>query len=264
MIRKVLFSLSLIVISQANTLGRCGTFVLTAYPSVNEIPKNGIFILQGYGAAQNIVDSLNLRYPVYLLSENGDKVQLEVQEIQAGMFRLNQAILKPAAILSPGIEYELRVENLPNEEYQSPQRYDPVGEDYTNARWTVKALLDVTPPALKGKVKFKESSYSAFGCGPAVYAHFKMKFLEDEQVFVKTELMSIIRRDTVITSYYLLLERGENLAVGHGMCSGGFYYEARHKYKARFQLMDFSGNLEGAWTEWIEFENPLKRKNRSN
>ena len=96
-----------------------------------------------------------------------------------------------------------------------------------------------------------------YGCGPAIYTDFKLKTKDESEVFVKTELVDTTTGKSNI--YYLRLIKSESLKVGHSMCEGAFHFRREHTYKIRFSLTDISGNSDGTWTNWIEFESPYKR-----
>ena len=250
--RKSLIIITLLL-SSLNILARCGSYGLTAFPSNDIVSLNSNFTLQGYAQSQGIIDSLNIKYPIYLISEN-QKIGLIVVEINVGMYSIKQVVLRPSSPLQPNTTYELRIDNLPDFHQSSVSKYDEVNFIRKDAKWTTNSNLDNIAPQFLKLPKFKENVYKEKGCGPDMYSVFKLKTDDKESSLVKVELREIIRRDTITHTYYLRPTDNGELRVGRRMCSGEFTYERKYKYQIRFSLFDYSGNTNGQWTDWVKHE----------
>lgn len=154
--------------------------------------------------------------------------------------------------LEPNREYEMIVENLPSDQKlhtrsKTPNNPPPV--------WRVIDHLDINPPVFEKTPKLTGKEFKPRGCGPEanVFAEFEVSGVLP--VLVETELKEL-RRNT--TNNYFLLFDGDVLKVGRDMCVGAFTYEHRRKYQVHFRLVDFSGNSNGQWSEWLDLDPPLK------
>lgn len=244
---------------QIQGFGKCGSFSLRAYPSMEVIPLNSTFILEGFDRGQGIIDSLNIKYPIYLVS--GDqRIALEVEGGNVGMYFLSQAILRPVSALEPNTTYVLRIDNLSAEDqgpiFKYRDHYTMIGD----AKWTTSSLTDLEAPQFLTAPSYLESIYKERSCGIDQYGVFRMKVTDREETLVKVERRQMIRRDTLIHSYVLTLPESDELHIGRTMCSGEFTFKKRHTYQVRFCLLDFSGNSTGQWSDWIDFDPFVKKK----
>lgn len=195
----VLFSFFFFIASFA----RCGAYGITAYPSTDNIPMNSLFILSGFAASQDIIDSLNIKYTVYLKSDHG-KINLNVVELNDGMHFLKQAVLKPASTLEPNTSYELIIDSLPK--YHFIDKTGQPNRDDKSVSWTTTSINDNNAPVFIKAPTFKKFHYQQLGCGPNFHAIYKLKIDDLENSLVKVELRDIVRRDTVLHKHYLLPE----------------------------------------------------------
>ena len=75
-----------------DAFGECAVGNLRVFPNSQRISRNAIFMLEGYGESQPVVNKLNVEYPVYLLS-GSKRIRLLVKERYVGQFNLTQAIM---------------------------------------------------------------------------------------------------------------------------------------------------------------------------
>lgn len=242
---KYLLSLILSIGLLQFTFAECTFNGFAVFPKSKTIPENGIIILEGYAESQKVVNALNKVYPVYLQSKH-HRVELDIQNIYKGMYRLTQAILVPKELLIPGQSYVLKIDDLP--EY----------ERFVLKQWNCIEHKEgkTSLPTLKSLPRFIDNSLVHYGCGPKVYAHFKLDINNHSTVFVKTELKDVESGKTHV--YYLNTDALGRVNIGHDMCAGAFDYKSRGKHQVRFKLMDLSGNESEIWTEWVMFDSPYK------
>lgn len=221
------------------------------FPEKKEIRPNTIIVLEGHAMSQKIVASLNLDYPIYLESD-GHKVKLIVLSTYKGMYGLTQAMLQPVQKLIPGTTYELKIGNLDKDERNLLTRLNFETNEMEPISWHVESEIDKLPPKLKMTPKLVDKRIMHYGCGPEIYAIFKLGVEDETEILVKTELVDIT--NGISTICYLSLSQPDTLKVGHGMCSGAFDFKPAHNYKIRFNLVDSCGNTAINWSEWIEFE----------
>lgn len=233
----------------------CAGSGLWTYPRSGSIKQNSLVVLEGYARSQRIIRSLNEKYPVYLESV-GHCVPLTLKGTFRGMFNVTQAILEPDEILMLGKTYQLKIDNLDDRERSLLMKRSNRLGDRAPIAWKVEGETDFKAPNLLGLPEIVDKRVELYGCGPAVYAEFKLR-VEDESAFlIKTELISLESGKS--NTYYLLLNQSDNVNVGHGMCSGAFRYKKSGKYKVRFSLMDICGNENDKWTEWVKFSTPFE------
>lgn len=233
----------------------CTSEAFSALPSGNEIPPNSQIILEGYMFSQSVIDSLNIKYPVYLTSSE-ETIPLKVEQKIKGMFSLTQVVLKPEQKLTPGKAYQLRIDGLNRYEQSLLKKWNYKTKKSEPMIWTVSEAEDHDAPVLLNQPRLVKKETIHYGCGPEVYAYFDLKARDNSEILIKTELVDLTSNTN--NSYYLNYRNGNPLGVGHGMCSGEFTYEPDHKYKVRFSPMDISGNSDNQWTEWIEFDSPYE------
>lgn len=232
---------------------KCTSSGLTFWPSAKTIYENSIFVIDGYATSQKIIEGLGLTYKVYLKS-GGQKINLKVQETNTGQFRLTQAILKPETNLTPGLEYELVIENLKDLATQV-SRYNVTTNKYEKVKWKVIAGNDSIAPSWVIKPSFKNNIYTMFGCGPEIFSNFNFSASDNSSLLVRTTVKNISTGKE--TSYYLDT-KDNTIAIGHGMCAGAFDFDDGEKYEVEFSLFDSSGNIT-PWTgERIKFNKPTK------
>jgi len=190
-----------------------------------------------------VLQGLNTKYPVYLLSDKGEKVPLIVKEYNEGQFYLAQALLKPGKALEMGESYTLQVDSLP--QYETLERYNSSLGEYEKVRFTVSKTADMEKPELRSVPVFAKEEYGMMGCGPLHYMHFSMKVQDRSLLLVKATVKEPGSGTSV--TYYVLSD-GTKLALGHGMCSGAFTFQQGKDYDVRFSFMDISGNMAGTGT----------------
>jgi hypothetical protein len=226
-------------------------FDLVLIPGHTNIEK----IIELNKTSEVILTSLNKKYPVYLESE-GHKVKLNVKSTYKGLFELTQAILEPDEKLIAGRTYQLKIDKLDEFESSLVSRWNSeLGKDEP-ITWKVDGGTDTETPELLNIPELVDKRTIHYGCGPAIYADFKIQAKDESELLVKTELVDLESGES--TTYFLNFDDTDTLSVGHGMCSGAFDYKENGKYKVRFSLMDICGNENEKWTAWIEFDSPFE------
>lgn len=237
-----------------NANADCSGYGISIFPSNNSIKQNSIFMLEAYAHSREIIDDLNSKYPIYL--QSGDKiVKLIVGEKYDSQFELSQVLLKPESTLEPGLEYELKIDNLP--EYNDLRRYNRDTEEYEKITFNIEDSEDTEKPILNSKPIRIDESFAMYGCGPAMSVIFDLPISDDSEVLIKTTVKSLKSKKE--TTYYI--EPGNNqISVGHGMCSGAFTFNEGDEYEVEFEFMDASGNIISWSGERIKFKKPSDEK----
>lgn len=233
-----------------NASADCGGTGLYVFPGKGNIQKTSIFLLDGYAESQHVVEGLNSKYAIYLLSEN-ERIPLHVLEVHTGQFHLTQALLTPEKALVPGKKYQLIIDNLPD--YESLGQYNSTTGKYDPITYFVTDESDTEAPKWIKTPKEKDKSLAHFGCGPSVHVNFEMSLKETGDYVVKTIVRSI--QSGKETAYYIGAY-GQLISIGHGMCSGAFTFHEGDSYEVTFQVMDAAGN-RSAETGWIAFTKPV-------
>ncbi len=254
---KKLLLLIFISIFSFSLFGKCGSSGIWVFPNGDEISKKSIIMIEGYATSQELIKNLKEGNQVYLKSKN-HTVKLKVEGVYEGNFNLTQAILVPEEDLIVGDEYSLQMDT---KKLIIP--IHKVGKYGKPVSWKVKSEIDNEKPNWSSGIRPKliNTSYTRYGCGPAIYAHFNVKINDQSETLVKTEVMNLETKNS--TTYYLISKDGK-LDVGHGMCSGAFAFRKNGGYKVRFDLMDISGNSFGRWSEWTKIDNFQSKMGRIN
>lgn len=236
----------------------CAGTGLWIFPSGQTIRQNSIFVLDGYAESQNVILGLNKKHNIYLKSGN-KKIKLQVIEICVGQFYLTQAVLKPETELEAGLDYTMYIDSLP--EYESFNKYNRTTHKYEPVKYKVVAEKDIEKPLLTTKPKELKKTLVHYGCGPSIHLVFSNPAKDNSDLIVKTTVKDL---KTGKEATYYIEPDGDNINVGHGMCSGAFEFEDKsNNYEVEFSFMDASGNLT-SWTgERIKFTKPTKSTNHN-
>ncbi len=250
---KNLIIVILTLVLTSHVLAKCLPNGFYIFPNSNEISQNGLIVIQAYG---KYGDLLNGKYDAYLEAKS-HSVKLETIEAEKGIYGLFQAILRPTSKLLVGKTYTLKIiEANRKNDLLSWKKWSEKSGQKEPISWRVNSKLDTQKPTWKTQPKLIDKKTLFYGCGPVVYAIFDFKVSDASQVLVKTELYDMKTKKTNV--YFLFLKEDGKLKVGHGMCNGAFYFEKNRRYKARFSLLDASGNANDTWSEWIEFDSPYE------
>ncbi len=246
--KKVLIIL-LFFLSVKSTYAKCKGGGFQFYPEQKEISMNSIFIIQGFAKSQKQIVEFN-ETKVYLVSENGELIELILQKILKGQKDLTQAIFKPEKELNPNTIYYLK---HPDKSIDYFTKWNSDLKKREKIHWTTSDVK--ISKSIKSDIhfEFEKTEVIFYGCGPSVNAIFNIKDNLDSEILYKTEVVNLSNNRT---NTFIIKEINGNLNVGHGMCAGAFTFDKTSKYKVRFTPMNIDGNTVET-TEWFEFENPF-------
>lgn len=228
-----------------SAFSKCASAGMEFFPSTQEISLNSMFMIQGYGQSQETINSFKNR-TIYLESDNGELIELQLQELLEGQMRLSQAIFCPVSELKPNTTYTLKYTGQTEEEEREMT-------DYNGEKVYWKTTEEKTIASLNSKmsIKLDKTDFERYGCGPSVNAIFKIKNKSKSEVWYKTEVVEI---ETNNKAVYYIKDINGKLNVGHNMCAGAFIYTRRGRYKVRFTPMNIDGTYLKS-TDWITFKN---------
>ncbi|WP_298903423.1 hypothetical protein [uncultured Psychroserpens sp.] len=229
----------------------CSSSGMYFFPEQKNISLNPMFIIEGYYFSQKTVNSFKER-SVYLESENGELIELNLQDILKGQMHLTQAIFCTSSPLKPNTTYVLKYANQTNAELAEMVRYNREKKKREKIYWTTSDKESLAELNSDLTVEFKKTETVFYGCGPASYAIFNVKYIPDDELWFKTEVVELSSNKK--TTYYLRMWN-EKLSVGHGMCSGAFTFNKNGKYKVRFIPMTIDGKALSP-TRWKTFDSP--------
>ncbi|QED36677.1 hypothetical protein FK178_02640 [Antarcticibacterium arcticum] len=246
------FRLSLTLSIQAGNY-ECTMSGIQFFPQQKEISLNPMFIVEGYAYSQPQIEALGTR-EVYLETDDGEKIILELKGILRGQMMLTQAIFKPVQSLLPNRKYYLKLSAKPDEDILKNfnQRYNPLKKEDEMVYWETTGLQNAAPLDKNLKIVFAETNVQFYGCGPEANAIFNISEKANAQIWFKTEVMDLTTGK--LTTYYIQEWKGK-LYVGHNMCSGAFTYNKKGNYKVRFTPMNIDGR-ELNTTSWTTFASP--------
>lgn len=225
----------------------CSFAGINIWPQQQFISTNSIFVIEGFSHSQNLIRELNKKNKIYLTCGT-ELIGIQIVKILKGQFSLTQAILKPEQELSIGKTYELHIDSL--------DRFDK--NEFKTFKWTVNNSADKETPSWRNEPSYKGKNYTAFGCGPEKYVNFCGNYSDNSPTLIYAKVFDKTKNTS---SDYFLTSNNDNLALGHGMCSGEFSFDKETKYEVQFGLMDASGNENFNMTEPISFTSPTKENN---
>ena len=248
---KQLLTILIIFFWAINVQADCAGSGLWAFPSGRTIKQNSIFILDGYAESQRVILGLNKQFNVYLKSGT-KKIKLIVTEIYVGEYHLTQAILKPEIELDLEMEYTMCIDSLPK--YERLRKHNSTKKESELVIYNVIEGIDTVSPQLKTKVKELKKSLIRFGCGPSIHVIFNNPAIDSSEIIVKTTVKNL---RTGKTTSYLIKPNGNEIRVGHGMCSGAFDFKKGRSYMVEFSFVDASGNYTSYAEKTIKFKKPI-------
>lgn len=232
-------------------LADCASSGIWIKSSHSVLRQNSLIFVEGYYLDEPVVSKFGKETTIKLVSKD-HTVELEQVNMYEGMMHLTTVVLRPKELLKINNTYSLSIKDPENPERPTLKRYNPDSGEYENYKWDVLYPADQVAPSWITKPAHKKNSYVAFGCGPAVNAHFTSTYSDKSPTWVLVELQEK-GRDSYL--YPVQLNK-EGFEFGHGMCSGGFRFTSKKEYSARFKLYDESGNTASEWTTWMNFKNP--------
>jgi hypothetical protein len=249
---KKIILLLLLTFGINTAFAECAMSGMTFYPEKKEISLNSMFIIQGYSFSQKTINSFKER-TIYLESENGELIKLNLQEILKGQMSLTQAIFKPSKELEPNTTYFLKYSDQTENEGREMMQYNREKKEREKVYWktTDKKLIENLNSNLT--LEFEKTDVIHYGCGPEANAIFNVKNKSESEIWYKTEVVDL---STNKTNVFYIKEWNGKLNVGHGMCAGAFTYNNKGKYKVRFTPMNTDGKSIKT-TDWTTFESPF-------
>lgn len=251
--KKIIFLL-LLTSGIKTALADCSSSGMYFFPETKEISLNSIFIIEGYAFSQKTINSFKER-TIYLESENGELIKLNLQEILKGQMELTQAIFCPVSELKPNTTYFLKYSDQTENEGREMMQYNREKKEREKVFWktTNKKLLETLNSNLN--IEFKKTEVVHYGCGPSANAIFNIKNKSESEIWYKTEVVDLNTNNKIV---FYIKEWNDKLNVGHGMCSGAFTYNNKGKYKVRFTPMNIDGKSLKT-TDWKTFESPFMK-----
>lgn len=244
---KIILSILLILTTNLSVNAMCSSSGISVWPSQKNIAANSIFVIEGYSQSQELIRQLNKKNKIYLTC-NSEIIPIKVLRILEGQHSLTQAILKPEKQLTIGKIYELHIDNL--------GMFDK--NAYKVVKWTVSTNNDNIMPEWNCEPTYKGKSYTAYGCGPAIYVNFCGSFKDNSSTLIYAK---VYNKTNKTSSDYFLTTDNQKISLGHGMCSGEFSFEEKIDYEVEFGLMDASGNENKVLTDPISFTGPTMDEN---
>ncbi len=230
----------------------CAFGGFNAYPSQQFIQQKSKIIVEGYFFYSQVIDSIDIKYPIYLSSDKGN-VDLKIIDYNKGMYHISQVILEPVHELELGVKYTLQIDNLPSN--IKIERWNSETKNQESYSWLAKVQEEQEIIEWVKKPNQVDEIFNLYGCGPEVYAVFDVAIKSESSIFVETEFKNISTNE--INSFWLQLDREGDLKVGHGMCVGAFYFQQKQDYRIRFKLQNLKGDPTPEWTEWQRIKSPL-------
>lgn len=152
------------------------------YPEQKEISLNPMFIIQGYSSSQKTVNSFKER-TIYLESEKGELIELNLLKILKGQMSLTQAIFKPSKELKPYTTYFLKYSDQTENEGREMMQYNREKNEREKVYW--RTTNKKTTETLNANliIEFEKTEVMLYGCGPSANAIFKIKNKSESEIW---------------------------------------------------------------------------------
>jgi len=242
----------IVVLGIKSASADCASNGMQFFPEQKEISLNSMFIIQGYYYSEKTIHSFKNR-TVYLESENGELIKLNLQEILKGQMYLTQAIFKPSQKLKRNTTYFLKYADQTDNEIKEMLRWNSKKKEREKVYWktTNQETVELLNSGLI--INYENTKVNYYGCGPSANAIFNVKNKTGSEIWYKTEVVDLSTNEKII---FYITEWNEKLNVGHGMCSGAFTFTKKGKYKVRFTPMNIDGSSLKT-TTWKAFDSPF-------
>lgn len=248
---KKIILLLIFTIGLHTTKAECGMEGMQFYPQKRNISLNTIFLIEGYSMSQKTINSFKSR-TVFLESEDGKLIKLNLIDIFKGKMDITQAIFKPTEELKSNTIYKLKYSDQTDDETREMMQWNSNTKQTERVYWKTTDQKNTQSLIPNLNIKYQKTEVIEYGCGPSANAIFTIKNSSDSEIWYKTEMIDLTTKEKTI---FFITEWKGQIEVGHGMCSGGFTFNKRGKYKVRFTPMDTDGNSLKS-TEWKIFESP--------
>lgn len=249
--KKIIFLL-LLTFGIKTAFADCAMSAMYFFPETKEISLNSKFIIQGYAYSQKTINSFKNR-KVYLESESGELIELNLEEFYIGQMQLTQAIFCPTSELKPNTKYFLKYSDQTENEEREMKQYNREKKEREKVYWKTSDKKELETLNSNLNVEFEETEVVHYGCGPSANAIFNVKNKSESEIWYKTEVVDL---NTNNKKVFYIKEWNGKLNVGHGMCAGAFTYKNKGKYKVRFTPMNTVGKSLKT-TDWTTFESPF-------
>lgn len=253
--RRQLTAMFILILVTKIALADCAIGSLTVWPKTDTLLQNPVIVIDGYGSSQDIINNLNKKYPIYLISDNGHKTTLNVIEILIGEYALTQAVLQPNDKLLAGQHYSLKIDSLDKEQQQYLIRRGLPIDEWGDKKWFIKQGITSDRPKWTKGTTFLKESVQFFGCGPNVFVIFQTNISCKDPFLIKTTLYNKTTRQP--SSYYLPIDKNGHLYIGNNFCSGAFKLKENNEYEISFSLMTFNGTKTNSPEQILTFKGPI-------
>jgi hypothetical protein len=259
---KTIITFFFLIFGLQTALADCASGSISFFPESKVINLHPKIMIEGYGSSQKTIEKFKKR-KVWLVSEKGNLVELQLIGIFEGQMHLTQAIFEPLGNLAPNTSYTIKYEHQTLEEEDAMLQYDSERGVREKVSWKTTSIKAKVPLSSSVdstiQIQFKDTDIQYYGCGPAANAVFTVQTKLDDEIWYKTELVELASDQKTI--YYIRSWDG-NLSVGHGMCAGAFRYKKTGKYKVRFTPVSIDGKIYPT-TSWTSFESPYMKKSET-
>lgn len=242
----------LITVGITSAYAECAMSGMSFFPKTKAISLNSMFIIQAYAFSQETIGTFKNRM-VYLESENGEIVELKIQEILKGRFQLTQAIFCPISELKPNTTYFLKYTDQTEMESYEMKQWNADKKEQEKVYWKTTNKKSLPPLNSNLSLAFDKTEVVQYGCGASANAIFRIHNKSEFEVWYKTELVAVKTKEKTI---YYIKEWNGKLHVGHGMCAGAFTFHKKGKHKERFTPINTEGTPNKT-TEWHTFDSPF-------
>ncbi len=231
---------------------------IAIWPYNDTIYPGSYILMQCIGTHQQIIESLNANYHVYL-RQGSDTMPLSIIDINNGQSNITSVLLKPARPLKAGTEYALQIDNdslrqqfIPEEGFRVQDFAWHRSGEYTQPayvhekKWYVSAALpDTIAPVWQQKpaeinrqsgVEQGTSKTINFGMRRITFGH---KLLNAGDYILKVRLTNTAEQTEAIL---YVTPTDSTFIIGRANpCIGNYKFEKHTTYKAAFNVLDKFG-----------------------
>ncbi|TNE44146.1 MAG: hypothetical protein EP343_30810 [Deltaproteobacteria bacterium] len=231
---------------------KCSWWYLSTLPKKGEkhVPMNVKPFFAIYGYKRNVALGL-LKRGVLVGGMHKVSVKVNVMPSSSSSFQMLYVVLEPTQALKANTLYKLVLPEALKPNKQSNTSW--IRKDLTEFSFTTGSRVDREAPKTFTSIKSQGYKKVRFGCGPARTIRMKVEGRYDDQTPVK-KLRYVYNvtwtHGKQSKSFVVHGDKawGDEVSLGHGMCSGNFHAFRTGTYTIQVKSVDYAGN-ESGWSK---------------
>ncbi len=230
----------------------CSWWYLGTLPQIGEknVPMNVKPFFSIYGYKRNVAFSM-LKQGVLVGGMDKVPFRVNVMPSSHSSFQMLYVVLEPTKTLKANTLYHLVLPEPVKSNKQSNMEW--IRNELAAFSFTTGSKVDREAPKTFTRITSQGYKKARFGCGPARNIRMKVEGRDDNQTPVK-KLRYVYKVNWTngkqSKSFVVHGDKawGDEVSLGHGMCSGNFHAFRTGTYTIQVKSVDYAGN-ESGWSK---------------